>query len=804
LYAVEFENKVVYAMDYKINGPKYIKSIIRPPRIAFVISSLNDAEKFISIASLSWGGRHFLAIPYTNEGGISDEWFDVLKKYNPDDIRTFCELSSEIVERLWRSRFVVNKIAEYTKIEIRGLSDSSDNKRIPEFFGQPIINFFFLDKFFDDLDSQSKDKPRLSYIPLKSAFDLYYKARYGVIDQNEWMRWQHVYVHHAYRKESPDQLIENAPFSLEQDILSYLYENRNKHHSNSEYISLIDYTTIRLGYVSIQRMWETLPKSETNQVVIISKAENIDDFCWYWAIRGQRYHSPHDDRNIEPIWLSLEQFTTKYSLVQDLFRHGENVHLISKSISKDNLPLLDDNWIFQQDNLHEFYNKHYYIGDTQDISVNFIDNEAEYKLEIPEALKFLGSSNDRTIFQYAIADIQIPGITLPRISGFFRGKVFLNNYNITKSGLADHILSATKDRISNIGIPSPWNIISVFSNSAGYSLEISDKGRITNELIRLMEKEENVWVISHPAIIDLLLEMSNTNKVLQLKHKLKESDINNEIRNEIIKSFPRKSLYNKNLSYSKIRTLLKDYGDKKLDENSNKIIIKWLLDKSIIRQGSTIKCNLCFTQNWIPVAKFDSTIICTGCMSEIKNPFGIDKVDWEYEINALVSAQIDQGVLIHLLTGFYFIDKLSLDYPKKSIYGSYYGLKFKDKSGKDKKEIDIGFMIDGELIIGECKVSGLELPEKEILGYIDFAREIQASKVVFSCLEDVEEILKVTDNIHAGDIEIIVLSKADLLYQYHGAANDRRFREERPEKSPIDKLAQYRERLESLNNPDWQ
>jgi hypothetical protein len=67
-------------MEYKLDGPKLIKRIIRPPRVAFIVSAIEDIHKFISIASLSWGGRHLLAVPYLETEDISEEWYDVIKK----------------------------------------------------------------------------------------------------------------------------------------------------------------------------------------------------------------------------------------------------------------------------------------------------------------------------------------------------------------------------------------------------------------------------------------------------------------------------------------------------------------------------------------------------------------------------------------------------------------------------------------------------------------------------------------------------------------------------------------------------
>jgi len=459
-------------MEQELNGSKFIHRIIRPPRIAFIIKSLEDTERFVSIASSSWGGRYFLAIPCTDEGKVGKEWFNVIEKYNPDSIKTFHQLPQEIEERLWKSSFTINKITKHTEIKIDHLYDQKD---IPGFFGQPILNFFLLDGFYD-LD---KGKAHLSYIPKESDLDLYYKARFGVIDMDQWLRWQNIYINPQHRKNHPDEIIDNIPFSVEQDILSYVHQNRHKGRFD-EHVNLLDYTITKLGQAYIDRFLDDQPKSETAHIVVVSDEVNVEDFCWFWAIRGQRYH-PYDTYSTGPIWISQQLFKDKPNLIQDLFANRKNIYIISKSLSKDDLPILSDGWFFQNESLQEFYNEYYYIGDTIDVPVNFVDNETEYKFEAPESLKYLNFSHH----QYALLDMHIPGITLPKIRDFSFHKLFIANYWVSKSGLTHHIHS-NKDEIIKLVIPTSWDLLSTFADVANYRLELSDKGRIGAELVVCM------------------------------------------------------------------------------------------------------------------------------------------------------------------------------------------------------------------------------------------------------------------------------------------------------------------------------
>ncbi len=452
-----------------------------------------------------------------------------------------------------------------------------------DFYGQPIINLMLLDNFYDS----AKDKAKLFYVPLTSGYDLFYKARFGVIDEDEWLRWQDIYITPSYRRNRPEEIIDNLLPPPGQNLLTYVHQNR--HHENfNEGLSLIDYTTNRLGHVYFDRfLLGQQPKSETSQIVIISNNENVEDFCWYWDIRGQRFH-PYDRYSNGPIWINHQTLTSSSNLLKDLFVNRNKIFVISKSVASIDLSTLGDNWSFQKDNLHEFYNDYYYIGNTEDVPVNFTDNETEYKFIAPESLRYVNFRHH----QYAMLDIQVPGIVLPKIKDFRSGKVFFANYWVTKSGLTRYVHS-TRDEIVKLTMPAPWDVLFAFADAINCRLENSDKGSIGNELVRLIGGNKNIWIISHPVIIDLLLEMSNVNKINKVRKLIREYVTDEDVKNEIINLLPRKSLNKVRMPYSAIKSRLRmaetGLPETGLDEDSAVIIIKWLLDNKLIWQGKTIK-----------------------------------------------------------------------------------------------------------------------------------------------------------------------------------------------------------------------
>ncbi len=186
-------------------------------------------------------------------------------------------------------------------------------------------------------------------------------------------------------------------------------------------------------------------------------------------------------------------------------------------------------------------------------------------------------------------------------------------------------------------------------------------------------------------------------------------------------------------------------------------------------------------------------------MNELRNPFSIDKLEWEYEINTLISAEIDQGLLVHLLTGFFLFDEVTSPSNEGSIYGSFYGLKFQDAEKNSEKEVDIAFVINGQLVIGECKVSGRQLDRKEIEEYIDFAKEVNSPKVVFSCFEHVEELRTEVEKVPHEGVEVVILGKGELFNQFPGQAMELQHNLENPDGSSIDKPGNYLRYLKSMN-----
>jgi hypothetical protein len=394
----------------------------------------------------------------------------------------------------------------------------------------------------------------------------------------------------------------------------------------------------------------------------------------------------------------------------------------------------------------------------------------------------------------------------PKIQDINLGKFIFPNYWISKSGFST-ILNFSKPEIKNIYIPSTWNLIKSFAIAADYDVDLSDKGILGNQLIKLLGGQKNIWPLSHPTIVNLFLSLSNVEKTNDLRKTLYEIIGDEKIKSKLLGLLPRKSLSDKKLSYSNIRSILKKEdikSDSILSDSQINNIVSWLIHKDVLRQGKKIKCDHCFLDNWISINDFRSSIICVGCGNSIKLPFGIDTIEWDYELNSLISYEIDQGLLIHLFTVYYFIENSSSTFSSSIVHGSYFGLNFLPltKNKNKKKEIDIALIIDDQLIIGECKISGNAFTDDVIKENLKLAQEINATKIVFSCFENKQQLLKIIEDLKISDYDIIVLGKEELFFQFPGLSRVKEINQRVGHQPSMDISSEFNEMIEHLGEND--
>jgi hypothetical protein len=89
-------------MNHPFHGPKIVRRALRPPRVVYIVETLNHCEAAIERCTMSWGGKYFCIIPYDPASGISEEWLRIFDSYDPDTVFTFAELDAGTKSKLAR------------------------------------------------------------------------------------------------------------------------------------------------------------------------------------------------------------------------------------------------------------------------------------------------------------------------------------------------------------------------------------------------------------------------------------------------------------------------------------------------------------------------------------------------------------------------------------------------------------------------------------------------------------------------------------------------------------------------------
>ncbi|MCI0709871.1 MAG: hypothetical protein L0154_06880 [Chloroflexi bacterium] len=182
---------------------------------------------------------------------------------------------------------------------------------------------------------------------------------------------------------------------------------------------------------------------------------------------------------------------------------------------------------------------------------------------------------------------------------------------------------------------------------------------------------------------------------------------------------------------------------------------KWievLAGKQIFLQGYNLKCPICGLDIWYSLARVDSHMECEGCRSTYQIPIALH---FAYRLNHLFQDGQNQGVVTEILT------LLLLE--NTAQHGFIWQANKKLSKGETDLEIDIIAMLDGYLVVAECKNSLLterqnddpdersrqiEKLKKQIDQEIEFAVDAQAHLYLYAVLNGSipQEIIDHLDN----------------------------------------------------------
>ena len=728
--------KVIYGTTY-----------VRPWRITFVIDKNATYETINYILAKScniWGGFYSIIVPTDGEN-IDQRFIRILKDFDPDMLKITFKPNEKLKNKLVNNCNPM-KYNDEPGLYVSDYMHTSIENIIKKANIDTIIDFKFEIKNVKDFDK--------SFLySITGKFD---REKISNFKENG------IKIKEVILKLYYDILENILPFGK-------FKENEYTPRSISErYLNF--FSDVKHSYV--------------NSKLIIICGDSIQDFCYYYSLSKLKAHI---------YW--LPDFITKNKLLQNYVRKlreyldKKDIHNIQMtSFNKINNELIEISNLFEK-SINQISNDlrnpftckvnkkmptytliRYERNNYKDFYLILDNNKSIGKLETPFP-KHLKPEKDEIRW---LTEIFIRKYLLPAKECFNSNNLIFErerlldktDYRVSKSGIVfnstDPFFAGGWDteqilRKPYIHIKTPFEIFKQFYDSYGSSIKLSDKGIYFTETIELFQDYDQFF--------SFFEDKTNQNylkefvDVAELEDKLKDLKGNNQ------KDLDR-------IIVDKRVLFTSSYLETFFDEKELNSKTDYLLSKKIIKRVLVLKCSTCRDTSIYYLDEVSDTFTCKRCKKTQNilsmNCFNDLEPNWYYKLNEIVYQGYKHNMIVPILT----LNKLRKKSKKSFLFISELEIyddenKLQLKAYKDKCEFDIHCILDGKIIIGECK-SNDKLSKEDIKKYKLLAKNSNIDRLIFSTSEGnwkegtLEKLNKLEEELGNYNVELSIYTKKDL------------------------------------------
>ncbi len=233
--------------------------------------------------------------------------------------------------------------------------------------------------------------------------------------------------------------------------------------------------------------------------------------------------------------------------------------------------------------------------------------------------------------------------------------------------------------------------------------------------------------------------IGNTLKKQLLKRDLTSIDGKQWLTDFILRISKEQSSAGKELPYSTFENVAKaelaEYNSKhrgdnnfSFDEQELKKKLAWLINLGVLLIGIKPRCPHCGLASWNHIDEIKQQIKCKGCGYQ----FGISPEEiWYYRMNSLIQVGVSRHYLIPVILT---LGQLLDDARSSFICTTSLELFTRRSYINPKGELDIVCIQDGDFIIGEVKNTCKLFEKSDFLKMEKIAKKIMPNKVIFSSL----------------------------------------------------------------------
>lgn len=723
---------------------------LRPAKVVtFIFKGFGWREKVIEVIKTNsqiWGGWHNLIIP--TDGETIDEIFWVLlERFDPDYLTLYNKIGQE------------KELSESLNEEIQkrlnpfGMEDSNKFLPITDHHFNPdnsnYNTFTHLADIFDttDLEYLVVYNPIINHRQSKTIRDNLKLMCYSVLGM----------LTPSFQKELENLeknyfSINERDFSTLDDLLGVIWDKKRLQRGSSEYNAYPSYYSM----INLERYFTNyqLKNSKLKKSAVLVVGDHLEDFCLYYSLSRLRLNVVWAPFSL--IKESFYEYNTElpsiyndvpfnHELVHELLNYsmeGNSILLTSFSKTKEELEEVKDilkssvdtdllshsvngyEISFDSDKLLPYSFKIYERDNQNNWFLGQFENDRLINpIDTPVPRNFFHRSFDK---HYWITEIRIEDYQLPMnrsLNQTLEAPLYTSeNKRISRYGISYFCPNDTKlfdlpiDQYlirPEITLLKPFEIFKKIFRELGYHINLSDKGRYTLQSIEKFGSLEKIAkIFCNENYLQLFDQFMKTKKKGEIEDHDEGLYLNDRRR------------YLDMISISKI---LKD-------EPNYITTIDEFIERGILHRGFIFKCDICNNSAWYSINEIGNKFSCKACGNSqyykarnlIPRP-GLLDPPWFYKLDELIYKGYVNNMIVPILT----LKKLKDSSKDSFLYVS----ELEVISRETKQELDICCVVDGEIIIGECKKPG-EVTEREIRKYKNFYYLLNSKFVVFSTFNE--------------------------------------------------------------------
>jgi len=685
---------------------KRAELLARPIRFAFILGvepTTKEIVKIIKYCCETFGGARNIIIP-SNGAKFEDWWGYFLTASDPDVILytgRFTDINSI------KSQITSASIQPFKAKSWRGESAKSMGKFSP----LPVDNIYRA-KIAEAVHYSQERKFNVVTAPTKGKdVSLFNYFEYGTLSRNFVSKYKQLlkFATVTKIKESIRELVSD-PIELTKESIT---------HDEYEYFSTCFDDTVLGPFVAVT-----------------GDKNSLDDCCLYWNWKALASNWMYVR------WIGKEELSKLFVQPNNVFE-GRDSHApanakiltsvtIGQSTSETSKEILSHVLDYSQNSSHAGYSyRHPAEYDKKPAIARYfcdkdtyltIDNKVRITRRIPSPYQY-----QDCLVKSLVVDLELKseasedkrGMLLsPRQKAedalTIETKEDKPDVRISKSGLTILLPWTLSSGTVNLTIKSDWEIISSIFQRGGLVIDESPSGKHIRKSIDLVGSIEELSAYYQNKVTRTMLDAfktphSSVAKSLEGRRReaYRRSYTVHDLKNEVSKMLAKGSSYRKNQICNEV----------------DRWIESWL-NKGILVSGFQLSCQDCDFEGWYPIGIVGEDYICLRCGAKNRRPH---QSNISYRLHESVYQAHSENMVVPILTlnflKAYASESFMFCVPMKL-----------ERDNPHSPDIDIVAIVDGEIVIGECKKPN-KLRKDLFNRYDSIASRINAENIVFSSID---------------------------------------------------------------------